>query len=63
MSKYFKGIKPCPTDLTWEEQNPSSYLFDVESLTKLEQAIEKYKKEKSELSKSKGQQNTFEKNK
>lgn len=63
MSKYFKNVKPCPTDLTWEERNPFSYLLDVEAINEIEQAIEKYKKEKSGLSKLKEQQNTFEKNK
>lgn len=53
MSKYFKSVKPCPTDLTWKERNPYSYRFDVESLTKLEKAIKKFKKEKSKSSKIK----------
>lgn len=43
MPKHFKSAKPCVTDLTWEEKNPSSYLFNVEVLTKLQQAIEKFK--------------------
>jgi len=65
MSKNFKTVKPCPTDLTWEEQNPSSYLLNVEVLTKLQQAIKKAKKGGSGLSKSREQQerHTFEKNK
>ena len=45
MTKYFKTKKPCPTDLTWEERNPSSYLFDVEILAKLQRTIEKARKE------------------
>ncbi len=47
MARYFKTGKPCPTDLTWEERHPFSYRLDVEAMNKIEQAIEKYKKEKS----------------
>lgn len=58
MSKNFKSLKSCPTDLTWEEQNPSSYLFNGEVLTKLQQAIERAKKGKGRLSRARGQQDS-----
>ena len=37
--------KPCPTDLTWEEKNPSSYLFNNKALVKLRKTLKKIKKE------------------
>jgi hypothetical protein len=49
MPERFDIAKPGPTDLTWEERNPSSYLFNVEVLTKLRQAIEKFRKEQGRL--------------
>ena len=45
MLKYLKTEKPSPTDLTWEEQNPSSYLFNVEALTNLQKAFEEFREE------------------
>ena len=40
--------KLVSTDLTWEEQNPFSYRFNVEVLTELQQAIKKVRKEERE---------------
>jgi hypothetical protein len=50
MAGYIYIPKRGPTDLTWEEQNPSSYLFNVEVLTKLQKAIKEFEKQQSELS-------------
>ena len=41
MSESTETKKSGSTDLTWEEQNPFSYRFDVEVLTKLQEAVEK----------------------
>lgn len=39
MSKHYKNGKPVPTELTWKEKNPTSYLFrpskDVKGLIKI----------------------------
>ena len=43
-----KKTKLCPTDLTWEEKNPSCYLFNNNAFIKLKKTIEKIKKERME---------------
>ena len=35
-----------PTKLTWEEENPSSYLFDGKAFNKLKRTIRKIKEER-----------------
>lgn len=45
MKEHFKSGKPLPTDLSWQEENPSSYLFDPEVLKELEEAIAEAKGE------------------
>jgi len=35
-----------PTKLTWEEENPSSYLFDGKAFNKLRRTIKKIKEER-----------------
>lgn len=52
MLKNSKTAKPCPTDLTLEEQNPSSYRLNDKVLTKLERTIERVKNGKTRSSKS-----------
>jgi hypothetical protein len=54
MTKRYKTAKPCPTDLTWEERNSSSYLFNVEVLTKLQQTIKKSRGEEMKVEGKKG---------
>ncbi len=33
--------KPGPTDLTWDEENPSSYVLASERLEEMEEALER----------------------
>jgi len=39
----------CPTDLTWEEENPSHYLFNKDSLVKLKKTIKEIRKGKVKI--------------
>jgi len=50
MLKFTKTKKLGPTDLTWEEQNPFSYLLNVKVITELQQAVKKFKEKESKLS-------------
>lgn len=47
MSTSSKPKKLNRINLTWEEQNPFSYLMDDKALNKLRKAIEKVRKEES----------------
>ena len=42
-----KNAKLCPTDLTWEERNPSHYRFNNSAFIKLKKTIEEIKNEKN----------------
>ena len=43
----------CPTDLTWEEENPSHYLFNKDTLVELKKTIKEIRKGKEKLLKNK----------
>ncbi len=45
MVRVVKTDKPGPTDLTWEDKNPSSYLLSTGVQTKLDQTLKKVKEE------------------
>lgn len=51
MSTFTKVRKPVPTDLTWEEQNPFSYLLDAKVFTELKEVIKQAKKESKKQAK------------
>ncbi|GAH69451.1 unnamed protein product [marine sediment metagenome] len=53
MLKKTKNAKLCPTDLTWEEKNPSHYRFNNGALIKLEKTIEEIKNGKNNSKKEK----------
>lgn len=38
-----KKRKRCPTDLTWEEENPTFYLFNKQRLEDLKVALKNFK--------------------
>ena len=48
MTMKSKFTKLGPTELTWDEQNPSSYLFNSEVYFELRKTIEREKEKKNE---------------
>lgn len=49
MERNNKIVKTCPTELTWEEKNSDSYLFNNDILTQLKEAIKKAEDVKTDI--------------